>query len=133
MSERGKWDQAVQKLIALTEQGELKWSDDPFAKQRQREDTDIVGKAFHTDVEGRSVSVYEYTFGEHATSGEPESDVAIEFVNGPKLLWRWPQTLHRWDLLEAVRGQDVGAGEFLEHFLAGWSPEQPQSAQGTGA
>ncbi len=119
MSDREKWDHAVQKLIALTDNGKLKWSEDLFAEKRQRGDTEIIGAAYCTTVSQRAVAVYEFRYG-GSTSGDEEetTDVAIEFTNGPKLLWRWPQTLHRWELLETVRGQVVGADEFLETFLA---------------
>lgn len=120
MSDREKWDHAVQKLIALTDKGEVKWQHDPFAEERQRDDTEIIGAAYSAVVAGRMICVYEYAYAGPSSSGEDEdtTDVAIEFTGGSKLLWRWPQTLHRWELLESVRGQVAGADEFLETFLA---------------
>lgn len=119
MSDREKWDHAVQKLIALTDKGEVKWQQYPVTEGRQRDDTEIIGAAYSTVVTGRMICVYEYAFAGSSSSGDDEdtTDVAIEFVEGPKLLWRWPQTLHRWELLETVRGQVAGANEFLETFL----------------
>ncbi len=119
MSDRENWDRAVQKLISLTETGGLKWHHDLFVQERQRSDIQVIGTAYTTTVAGRNVCVYEYAYGGPSSSGDDEdtTDVAIEFTNGPELLWRWPQTLHRWELLETVRGQVVGADEFLEQFL----------------
>lgn len=120
MSGREKWDHAVQKLITLTNKGELEWHQDLEAQQRGHSDVRPVGAAYCTVVAKRSLRVYEYAYDDDSSSSgdeEETTDVAIEFTNGPEVLWRWPQTLHRWELLETVRGQVAGADEFLEQFL----------------
>lgn len=126
MSDREKWDRAVQKLIVMTDEGKLNWTEDPFVQERHSDAFELIGKAYTTAVAGRPVSVFEYAFGDRVipdikrsdTWDDVETDVAIEFAVGRDLIWRWPQTLHRWELLETIRGQYAGASDFLDTFLA---------------
>jgi len=113
-----EWTHAVQKLVNLTELGEVHWSvNSSLAVKRENVHRD----GFQALVDNHFIAVYEYRFRtfEDEDTWSWETDVAIEFVSidgDPQ--WRWPATTNRWELLEAVRGSVVGANTFLRDFLA---------------
>ena len=118
MAREDDWARAVRKLVALTESGEISWS--RFSQLASKREN-VQGDAFQTVVKGRLIGVYLYRFKsyEDEENWSWENEVAVEFVTGDgELQWRWPATAYRWELIEAVRGQVVGAPDFLRSFLA---------------
>ena len=111
---------AVDKLIQMTRDDELHWlpSHDLC---RRRSDTDFVGPAYLTDVDGKKVAIYEYRFQSFTDADEWHWDtgVTIEFVDqNYEPEWVWPSAKGRFGLLDAVRYQTSAADDFLNRFLA---------------
>ena len=111
-------DQAIEKLIAMTDSREIKWMENPFIEGKR---DDVVGKVYATLMDNRYLAVYEY---QYKVYDEPESfewqrEVQIEFVSPGDYEsdWQWPQTAHRWALLNTVRCHVSGAADILQKLL----------------
>lgn len=119
-----KWEQAVRRLIELTIQGQISWSEllHEFNVGGGTE-IKVLPPAFVTDVQSKSIIVYEYEYRYYTDADEwrPEVDVGICFSNWEdntlRSEWTWPATRSRHQLWSAVRYQQSGAGDFLEQFL----------------
>lgn len=118
MSESGKWDSVVWKLVQQTDAGQLRWEPTPAPTEPSQGRQ--VGPAYLTTVEGKLIRIFEY---EYPTSQDGETfypvrDVAIEFTNSDgDGLWTFPRTEARWKLWNLVRYKAVEADQFLERFL----------------
>ncbi len=113
------WDSAIEKLIALTKDGELRWeSNSDF---RARGDDEISGVAFEAEVKGRRILVYEYQYRHYTDVDEWDwaTSIAIEFVDAhDNLEYSWQGRLgNRRQLLDAIRFQAANISDFLEEFL----------------
>ena len=117
--ESANWDAAIEKLITMTEQGELEWRT-VVGFQPRGEDI-LVPPAFEADVRGRRLRVYEYEFKHYTDADEYnwQTGVAIEFVNERGgLEYTWPGGyFYRSRLIAAIRFQAAHVGEFLQEFL----------------
>jgi len=130
MPTESEWEQATQRLIDLTESGQLKWEVNAHIKS-QREN--VEGDVYLANVQGRFIAVYEYKYqyyDEESSSGtsgwEMRNEVAIEFVDAIGVLqYRWPAVPGRWRLLDAIRCLVSGAQAFLKTFLT-----QPAGKEG---
>jgi len=123
MPTENEWEQAVHRLIMLTQSGELKWQIHPQTKS-QREN--VEGEVYVANVHGRSIAVYEYRFqyydeepGTGSSGGwDTRSEVAIEFVDSSGVLqYRWPATPGRRPLLDAIQCAVSDADHFLKQLL----------------
>ncbi|HTN00858.1 MAG TPA: hypothetical protein VL132_03225 [Planctomycetaceae bacterium] len=113
------WDIAVDKLIRLTEVGQLKWHEVRLPLRPLMQD--FVGPQYVAEVEGKHIAVYEYSFpSESDEYGKVTSSmIRIEFVTSAgEPVWVWPVSKGRRQLLDAVRRQGTDANQFLEAFLA---------------
>lgn len=119
MSDGEKWDRALRKLIALTRDGSLIWN--PNSVPRDSRD-EVQGEGIYATVlQERHLIVYEYRFRNYTDEDTWtwDTEVAVEFVDGEgNLQWPWPALPGRFQLLDAIRYQAAGAGEFLEEFLS---------------
>lgn len=119
MSDGDKWDRALQKLITLTRDGSLTWSTDRFDRNSRDE---VQGEAIYAAVlQERHLIVYEYRFKNYTDEDTWtwDTEVAVEFVDAEgNLQWPWPALRDRFQLLDAIRYQAAGAGEFLDGFLS---------------
>lgn len=113
------WDFAVEKLIRLTEGGQLQWHEAKLPLRPLMQD--FVGPQYMAEVEGRHIAVYEYAFPTESDEyGKfTSSMIRIEFVTpAGDPVWVWPVSKGRRQLLDAVRKQGTEANQFLEAFLA---------------
>jgi len=129
MTTESEWEQAIEKLIIMTESRQLIWQADPKTKSRRE---NVEGDVYVAKVQGRNIAVYEYRFPYYdedssgcsssvgAISGwEMRNEVAIEFVDESGVLqYRWPAVAGRWTLLDIIRCAVSGAQDFLKTFLA---------------
>lgn len=113
-----EWDGATRVLIRLTQDGELKWRiDNNLPKKREH----IVGRAYVAPYESKMIAIYQYKYQYYKDEDDYDwlNDVAIEFVDDDgDCEWQWPKVESRWELLEAVRYKNSGAGSFLKTLLA---------------
>jgi hypothetical protein len=111
---------AVEKLIELTRNGELRWRPS-HELCRRRSGTNFFGPAYIADVDGKQVAVFEYRFQNFTDVDEWHWDtgVTVEFVDqNYETEWVWPSPPGRFALLDAVRYQASEADDFLNRFLA---------------
>lgn len=114
------WERTVDKLIDLTERGELKWRtvNLPLRPLMRA----FVGPQYVADVEGWLIAVYEYLYpssGRDFSRPYSESGIRVEFITAAgDPLWVWPAGSGRNELLDVVRKQGTDADQFLEAFLA---------------
>jgi hypothetical protein len=111
------WDPAVEKLIEHTLSNRITWNPHPGLSSQRDE---VKGEVYTARVQERLVAVYEYRFRSYddLDAWDWTDDVAIEFITHDGTLeWRWPQSAHRWRLLDSIRYQRSQAGSFLESFL----------------
>ncbi len=116
--DNGPWDQAVEKLVRLTEAGQLRWQETSIPLRPLMHD--FVGPVYVADVEGRRVAVYEYSFfTDNDDFGKfVDRSIRIEFVDvDGKPMWTWPVSRGRSQLLDAIRYQSVNGDSFLGSFL----------------
>jgi hypothetical protein len=117
------WNAATEKLLAMTESGQVTWS--PVHEfGRSRSETEVARPAFTAEVAGRHILVYEYSYKHYLDADDWvwDRDVSIEFVSPePEFApqWTWPSPHDRFRLMEAIRYQYAKADEFLSKFLAG--------------
>ena len=113
------WDAAIEKLIAMTERGELEW--EAIEDFDGRGEDVAVRPAFDARVRGRKVRVYEYQYKHYTDSDEWTwtTEVAIEFVDEQgNFEYGWQGRFGtRRRLLDAVRYRAAHVGEFLQEFL----------------
>lgn len=115
-----RWDDAVEKLIRLTESGELQWRmcNLPLRPLIQA----FVGPQYVTDVESRRVAIYEYSFPTDSDEfgRYMDSSSRVEFVDSQgEVVWVWPVSrAGKYVLLQAVRYQSMSADKFLADFLS---------------
>ncbi|MDB5348324.1 MAG: hypothetical protein JWP89_6701 [Schlesneria sp.] len=115
-----RWTMAAEKLIALTQAGEVQWQPSQDISRR-RSTADIVGPAYVAEVDGKQIAVFEYQFKNFHDEDEWHWDtgVTVEFVDeNYDTEWVWPSTGgSRFALLDAVRYQAAAADDFLSRFL----------------
>jgi len=118
MPTESEWEQAAQRMIDLTESGNLTWQVNAEIKS-QREN--VEGDVYMALVQGRFIAVYEYKsqfYDEDIDGWNPRNEVAIEFIDLSGVLqYRWPAVPGRWRLLDAIRCVVSGARDFLKQFL----------------
>jgi hypothetical protein len=117
------WDAATDRVIELTESGEIRWQPlqrIPSASQHGNS-SELIPPAFVAVVQEKRLAVYEYRFQFYTDADEWhwETEVAIVFVNeDDHIEWEWPSPRRRRALLEAIRYQHSGAESFLDKLLA---------------
>jgi len=112
MTDKERWEQAIARLVEMTRDDALTWQRSIDVKR-----SDATGDVYEASIQGRRVVVWEYRFRSY-DEPQAEEDIAIEFVDMMgKTEWRWPEAPSRWSLLDAIRYQLAGAGDFLKHFL----------------
>lgn len=114
MSEDRDWGRAIERLEELTRAGSLAWT--PRSLSRD----DIVGDAHVAAYDDKLIAVYEYRRKQDPLGViRPVKDVAIEFISDDgNIQWTWPQSPHRWALLNAIRYQLSRADQFYDRLLA---------------
>lgn len=125
-----RWEEAVAKLVRMTESGQISWQPTYKLHERRGHGAEIVGPAYVADVQGKRVAVYEFGYDEDESSDSSSADwdsgVAMEFVDENfETEWVWPASGERWALLEAIRYRASGADRFLDAFLAEGSEKVP--------
>jgi hypothetical protein len=114
-----EWEQAVQRLIRLTESGELRWQVHPETTSRRE---NVEGEVYAASVEGRWIAVYQYRFpyyDEDIDGMIQRNEVAVEFIEpSGALQYRWPAVPGRSLLFDAITCAVSGAQDFLKRFLA---------------
>ena len=116
--DNGPWDKAVEKLIRLTEGGQLAWTECRLPLRPLMQE--YVGAQYVAEVEGRRVAVYEYAFPTESDDFGKYMDrsIGIEFIDQEgKPVWTWPVSQGRAQLLDAIRYQSVKGDSFLGSFL----------------
>jgi hypothetical protein len=119
MPTEDEWEQAVQRMIELTESRHLNWRVLSQAKNQRK---DVEGDVYAALVRGRCIAVYEYRFSffdEDIGNDDIRNEVAIEFIEeSGGLQYRWPAVAGRRQLLDAIRCIVAGAEEFIRSFLS---------------
>jgi len=118
------WEQAVRRLIDLTNDGKVEWTPLPnefnFSPGTEMR---VLPPAFRGDVQGKSIVVYEYEYKYYTDADDWrfEYDVGLCFPTyidgGFRPEWTWPATRSRHELWNAIKFRQSGAGDFLEQFL----------------
>jgi len=112
MPSEADWEIVQRQLVTDTEDGKVNWSPNSTVNR-----SDSTGDIYIAHVAGKMMIVYEYRYPDFQT-GEPTTDVAIEFIEPDgKSLWKWPQLAYRVQLLDAIRYRLSGAVDFLNALL----------------
>jgi hypothetical protein len=113
-----EWTDALEKIIILTKSGNLNWSKNQFLTSiRENDSVDII---YSTSVMNHIIIVYEYRYKKYSDEDnwDWDNEVAIEFVDlEGNLEWQWPTMPNRFNLIDAIRYNISGAGNFLRDFL----------------
>lgn len=115
-----RWDEATEKLVQLTEFGEITWKAVDDVPCWHGNDARLRGRAYLTTVQNRRIAVYEYEFRYYTDADEWhwETEVAIAFVDASyQPEWIWPSPRARWKLLDVIRYRMAKADRFFEEFL----------------
>ncbi|MBW3543217.1 MAG: hypothetical protein KY476_23430 [Planctomycetes bacterium] len=116
-NEREKWDRVVKKLNEDTKAGKVSWSIDSAHSIKPQ---DLDGLVFVTRVMDRQVAVYRTKYRDWLDDEEFvwATEVEIVFVDDlGHILWMFPKTPARWELIETVQSDFAGADEFANAFL----------------
>jgi len=115
-SDEQRWEQAVDRLVRLTESGRLDWQAITLPTRPLM--ARFIGAQFVAEVAGRRVAVYEKAYSiDHGEFGiAMDSQVMIEFIDDHgDSLWVWPvEGFKRSELLDAIRDRKVDGERFLE-------------------
>lgn len=121
---KSKWDQAVQKLMELTNSGQLKWTAGCSpADYPEFERENVVGLPYFASVAEQDLVIYEArvkTIDEYEDQLFWKHFVAIESVTDRGVLqiaWQVGDEAALWDLLNAVRFHTSETRDFLEKLL----------------
>lgn len=109
-----RWDEAVVRLIELTNGGQLTWQRSNVGREN------TVGGVYLTEHNNKRIIVYEYRYRYYRDEDDWTwlEDVAIEFVDSDgNSEWRWPAVTLRHELLDRVRYTISGAEDFLHGLL----------------
>jgi hypothetical protein len=115
MVDDAKWNSVVERLITLTEQGVLEWTENDSSLREN-----VLGRIYYTSFKDRNILVYEYNYKAYTDEDiwHWDNEVAIEFVDEQaKLQWQWPKSPLRFRLLEAIRYKMIKADSFLDAVL----------------
>lgn len=118
------WEQAVRRLIDLTNDGTITWEPLPEEfRLSQSTEMRVLPPVFASTVQDKSIVVFEYAY-KYYTDGDDwrfENDIGICFSvyadGGFRPGWTWPATASRHALWDAIKFRQSGAGDFLEQLL----------------
>lgn len=111
MAETDKWIEAIVKLKALTQSGQLKWT----ARDSARSASGEGGPHYFSEHGGKILRL------RRAYEREWDQELPrLEFVDAEdRSLWTFPYSEALDDLYQAVRYQTAGVGDFLDTLLEG--------------
>lgn len=127
INDEGKWTRFVEKLIRLTQSGDLEWnSTENYVTPPMRERID--GPFFMSEPEnGRYVGIYrrEYDHFYDEETYSTATEVVLELVDKDGFrLWTLPRVLNGRKLLDIVEFKNADVDGFLDSFMKGESDDQ---------
>ncbi|OOF81441.1 hypothetical protein [Rodentibacter caecimuris] len=121
MYSRAESIRVIDKLIELTQHGQLKWEETPPSRYMSSttENVDVIYQAYYQDV---YINVYnrKYRYYYDETEYSWDDDVIIELLNTEGvLLNRLPNTPNADELLSSIRYQNRALQNFYKNILNG--------------
>ncbi|KAA0229536.1 hypothetical protein EDS67_10905 [candidate division KSB1 bacterium] len=132
--QRNKWDEAIAKMIQLTQEGKLKWAPlSSFDHLKKRPD-DLIEIGFEATFNKKNLALYKRMFKNlrikklslaDALAGSAsnieefwDAEIIMQFLSSAgRPLWEYPSVNLLKDLMSVVQYQVAGVNEFLKEIL----------------